>query len=676
MIYQIKRDNIVIFQHEIRGARTQSAPAVDFVDIEFDYYEAILLERNDTIEFDGQIYYCDKQYANYQKKSNNLYNHRARFLSENYRATEIVLLDPNGFSSFEIEGNLLTLLTLAVDNLNRVSSGWSYVTPPTTVTKTFDVSGENVMSFLTKLSGEFEIPFDISNKVIEFKAPDLPNKGDFAYGKGNGFLDLRRSCKTTDKVPNKVYATGGDGLQLDDPVWDVNDSNFNGIIEGFYSNEDIKPTTRAQMVGTTSFNNVVVTDLINYNLNNYIIPGTTPIINFETGALGGLSFYITQFTYNPITNVSLIYIKHRTVDGTMLPDNTVRPQHGDYFNITNITQPSEVVDEAIGRLQTAAYAYMANGIKNNIKLEASLDPLYIEDLKLNDLIKVKDDDLEIDDDFVIVEIKTDLQNLQKKDLVLNYLPRSLTGFRLRLKNDNIIDLGIANNHDDLVTVQDKIGVIGGQIDDIEQTQLPILAGQIGTVSNELAEVEDDVENIVSAFLPLKEDESNKKQDLTSTNANHYPSVPAVKQGLATKQNILTQGSNIDIVGDTISVKVNGTTSGSTYAVQNDPNGNLVVNVPIVDGVTFHQIPTTAPLNIQITTKKTIINVATGVTSANITVGDGLHDGYELAINGCDEWSINLIGNVQDSCGDQGSFSLSQSSLFWWSVANGMWIQAI
>lgn len=585
MIYEIKRDNVVIFQHEIKGNRTQSAPAVDFVDIEFDYYEAILLKRNDTIEFDGQIYYCDRQYANYQKKSNNLYNHKARFVSENYRATEIAVLDPQDVSKFEVEGNLLTLLTLAVDNLNRVSSGWSYATPvPNTVTKLFIIEEENVMSFLTKVSGEFEIPFYIKNKVVTFAYPNITDEGDFSYGKGNGFLDINKSYKSGEKVPNTIYVTGGDDLVLDDPVVHTGDVNINGVIEGFYHNDNIKPTTRTQVVGSTSTENVATTNLINYDLNLYKIAGKSPIINFETGALAGLSFFVTKFDYNVINNVSLIYFKKRFVDGTEYPNSSAKPNNGDFFNITNITQPQAVIDEAKITLKTRAESYLNDLILKNLVLKVNLDPLFDEDLELNNRIRVVDNNLDIDDYFIVNEIKTDLQNLNKKELQLEHIGRTAFAFTLPTKNDNIIELGIDRNYDDLVAIEDEMVLVKA---DMERVNVDLEAVEINVSDLELS-----VENIETVELPLKESIGNKVDinEVEAPTPLQYPNAKSVKDALDLKQNTLIQGSNINITSDTISVKVNSVTQtipantvtnapNSTYAVQNDTNGNLVVNVP-------------------------------------------------------------------------------------------------
>lgn len=454
MIYQIKnRLGVVIFEHEIRGSRTQSVPAVDFVDIEFDYYEPILLERNYTLDFEANTFYCDKQFNSVVKRSAHQYSHRARFVSENYVATDIALLDANGAHVFEIEGNLLTLLTLALNNLNRRSSGWTLGTVPNTVTKLFSVSGDNVMSFLAKVSGEFNIPFEIKNKVVQF-GDIIHTQGDeFRYGKGNGLTEITKNSKN-EKVPNTIYATGGNGFQLDLPVIDEGDRRLNGIIEGFYTNERIFPTTGTTVKRVDVANqNLFYVDL-DYYIPNYFINGQRALINFETGDLAGLSFYIYNVLYNT-DNENVITLIPRTVDGTTYPNGMVRPQSGDRFNITNITMPDEAVEDAKERLETDTFNMLRYNILRNIEVSASLDPLVNKRPELNSKIRIVDTDLDLNDDFFVNEVKTYLQDLNRQEMKLTANGNWYLNLSLPTVNENIIDVSldgkITNDSTNLIT---------------------------------------------------------------------------------------------------------------------------------------------------------------------------------------------------------------------------------
>src|SRR5690554_1643798 len=92
-----------------------------------------------------------------------------------------------------------------------------------------------------------------------------------------------------------------------------------------------------------------------------------------------------------------------------------------------------------------------------------------------------------------------------------------------------------------------------------------------------------------------------------------------------------------------------------------------------DGVMYHHINNHT--NIPIETKKTIINVEQGAIGLNVSVDNGRYDGDELAINGCGEWAIELVGEVQDACGNMGSIGITMSKRFWWVEAMGRWVEA-
>lgn len=111
-------------------------------------------------------------------------------------------------------------------------------------------------------------------------------------------------------------------------------------------------------------------------------------------------------------------------------------------------------------------------------------------------------------------------------------------------------------------------------------------------------------------------------------------------------------------------------------IQQGVEANTIIP-SIVDGVMFYQVTNANTFNIIIERKKTIVNVADTVLNVDLYVEDGLYDGYELVINGCNEWSANLKGNVQDKCGVQGSIPFAgNNGLFWWSADESMWIQVI
>src|SRR5690606_39953648 len=86
-------------------------------------------------------------------------------------------------------------------------------------------------------------------------------------------------------------------------------------------------------------------------------------------------------------------------------------------------------------------------------------------------------------------------------------------------------------------------------------------------------------------------------------------------------------------------------------------------------------PSSAPFNLSITTKKTVVTYNAGVIGAVLNISNGSVDGDELAINGGGEWGVVVNGNLIDRYNNVGSTSLNTSALFWWDNSSNRWIQA-
>lgn len=118
------------------------------------------------------------------------------------------------------------------------------------------------------------------------------------------------------------------------------------------------------------------------------------------------------------------------------------------------------------------------------------------------------------------------------------------------------------------------------------------------------------------------------------------------------------------------------TAGANQPYQTATQVGTAINnaiAPLIDEVTRHFA--TGSMNIPINTKKTIVTVDTGVINIDLDIDDAPYNGYELAINGCGEWSANLNGRFIDKCNNVSPISVSTTSvLFWWN--KDRWEQAI
>lgn len=112
--------------------------------------------------------------------------------------------------------------------------------------------------------------------------------------------------------------------------------------------------------------------------------------------------------------------------------------------------------------------------------------------------------------------------------------------------------------------------------------------------------------------------------------------------------------------------------------QNSTQVNSAINAaiqPFIQSINRVFRPSSAPFNLSITTKKTVVTYGNNVSGAVLNISNGSVDGDELAINGSGEWGVVVNGNLIDRFNNTGSTSLNTSALFWWHNSSNRWIQA-
>src|SRR5690606_10207492 len=180
--------------------------------------------------------------------------------------------------------------------------------------------------------------------------------------------------------------------------------------------------------------------------------------------------------------------------------------------------------------------------------------------------------------------------------------------------------------------------------------------------------------------------------ISATNTTYSGSASIIAVGNTFQRAALTgdvtspQNSNVTTLSNT------GVTPGTYNSVQVDTKGRVLgasnqpyqtaaqvgttINnaiAPLIDEVTRHF--TGGNMHVPIVTKKTIVTIATGAINVDLDIEDAPYNGYELAINGCGEWSANLNGSFIDKCNNPAPVGASgSSSLFWWN--EDRWEQAI
>lgn len=311
---------------------------------------------------------------------------------------------------------------------------------PDTPLEYFEVDNEYVSSFLGKLSGTFNLPFTIDDNVITFGEN---NKGlNRTYTHGKELTDITNKNNENHKLVNVVYASGSeDNLPSDygserliiPPLRDNDSINRWGECEGFYRDEDLKPTTSGKVLdfydaepaeaegeyGYIEF----VSDLV------FETEEKRANVNFTSGDMNG-KIYPCVVKKNSATNK--FHVMYFLSWGQQSASGSI--EINDTFFISNIKQPPEVVTQAEKRLKEKATEFLNESSTPYKEIDVNVNPLVEIDYGLNYSVRIVDKSLKIDDIYNIVGYTETLDKIKEVTLELSQKKPILKQLRLLTPN--------------------------------------------------------------------------------------------------------------------------------------------------------------------------------------------------------------------------------------------------
>jgi len=159
---------------------------------------------------------------------------------------------------------------------------------------------------------------------------------------------------------------------------------------------------------------------MDFNLNDYLLPGVTAKLHFNSGDLGGYEFEV--YSYNNATKEFTI-IAFTDEQGYDMPNDTLKPAIGDKYVLLDIEMPQTYIDTAETNLQAKAQAYLDDNCNPRVNYLLVPDWRYFKTnsiaLNLGDSITIEDTDLSINSLVRIVELTKILINAYKYTLKLS-----------------------------------------------------------------------------------------------------------------------------------------------------------------------------------------------------------------------------------------------------------------
>lgn len=347
----------------------------------------IAVALGDYVEHNNEKYYLNLV-PTVQKIDNITYAYDFVFEAQIYSLFNKKMMD-EGAMDFSYTGTAEEHLLLLLVNMNSIDAGWSIAEVAETEVQTLTYVNENCRTALNTMAEAFGLEFRLVGKAIYLvNTIAVDTTLNFEYGKGKGLYTLTRQAVDDANVVTRVYGFGStrnidydyrDGqkkLVFESRFLEANTDIF-GIKEGVYNDDDIYPHRQSTIEAVDAEDSTKVIDTtIDFNINDYIIEGTTAEIHFLTGALAGYTFEISS--YNPTTK-EINFITFVESNGYELPNDVNFAEIDDEYTLLGIKMPQSYIDTAETELQAKTAEFLAENSYPVVTYLLEIDEKFIRD---------------------------------------------------------------------------------------------------------------------------------------------------------------------------------------------------------------------------------------------------------------------------------------------------------
>lgn len=185
-----------------------------------------------------------------------------------------------------------------------------------------------------------------------------------------------------------------------------------GLSERTLILENIYPHRTGTVSGVNAGNEFEFTDSgIDFDVNDYLLPGMTAKVTFNTGQLSGYTFELSGFDNG---TKRFTFVKNKNERSIDIPNADLRPAIGDKYVLTDIKMPQTYIDAAEEELKVKAQAELDLLCEPQFSYSLTLDPVFVRDkgytLELGDLVWVIDPDFQVNRKFRIVSVQRNIVN--------------------------------------------------------------------------------------------------------------------------------------------------------------------------------------------------------------------------------------------------------------------------
>jgi len=342
-------------------------------------------------------------------------------------------------SDFSLMGNADDFINLVLANINRVSSGWIKGQVILSEYKNITFSRENCYNALSRLAEEFETEFWIEGKTIHLTKRSNDTGYTFKHGRNKGLYEITRQTLNNSSIVTRLYAFGSEKnlpeaylvtsrrLKLPAVYFLEHNTAAYGVIEHTEIFEDIFPHRTGIVTAVNGGDPFVFTDAdIDFNVNDYLLPGLVAKVAFNTGQLAGYEFEVESFN----NGTKIFRIQKNAEEKVLdLPSALIRPAIGDEYVLVDIYLPQSYIDAAEADLAVRANTLLNQLSEPQLAYNIVLDPVFVRRysklLKIGDLVWILDQELE----------------LQRKIRVISVIRNIVNEFQLQVEISDTVTAG-------------------------------------------------------------------------------------------------------------------------------------------------------------------------------------------------------------------------------------------
>lgn len=313
-------------------------------------------------------------------------------------------------TDFSLMGNTNTFMNLLLQNLHRNDTEWKLgeITPSGYKNITFS---DNCYNALVRIAEEFETEFYFVGKTIHLGKRSKDTGYSYKHGKNLGLREITPQPVEGGGVVTRLLAFGSEKnlpsdyrnfsrrlRMTDGELYIEQNTDLYGVIEYTQIFDDIFPNRTGKVTGVDALDPFSFTDSsIDFNINDYLLPGTAAKVTFNTGQLKGYTFDIRSFDWPTKEVVILLNKDERAIE---VPSALLKPAIGDEYVLVDITLPEPYIIAAEAALTEAAATLLNQISVPQEKYSIVFDPTYLRRKNqfpaIGDLIWITDANFEIE----------------------------------------------------------------------------------------------------------------------------------------------------------------------------------------------------------------------------------------------------------------------------------------